>query len=183
MLKKCKICSVVKPIEDFYSLSKARSAHGDGHDARCKSCAKLAQSTPDKRIRANELRRKRGKSEKCKEANRQWAKTEAGKKCQRAKGKRHYWKHRDKLLAQQAIFRQTEAFKISIEQNRLKYPEKREAHIKVSNAIARGHLIRPEKCTICFAECKPDAHHFDYSQPLNVIWACKKCHNAFHSCA
>lgn len=43
-------------------------------------------------------------------------------------------------------------------------------------AVVRGDIIRPDRCSQCGVECKPDAHHPDYSKPLAVIWLCKPCH-------
>lgn len=47
---------------------------------------------------------------------------------------------------------------------------------KVRWAIDSGRLVRPETCSKCGEECKPNAHHEDYSKPLEVIWLCTKCH-------
>ena len=62
----------------------------------------------------------------------------------------------------------------------LENPEKRKAHQDVGNAITAGRLVRPDNCESCFKECKPEAHHEDYSKPLDVEWLCKKCHIELH---
>lgn len=58
-----------------------------------------------------------------------------------------------------------------------KNPEIYSAHIMVDNAIRNGSLKR-KPCLICgnIAE----AHHFDYSLPLNVIWLCNEHHKNAH---
>lgn len=59
---------------------------------------------------------------------------------------------------------------------RQKYPEKNKARACVSRAIRTGKLIRPPSCSHCGIACKPQAHHDDYSKPLEVRWFCFKCH-------
>ena len=58
-------------------------------------------------------------------------------------------------------------------------PEKRLAYRKVLRAIASGELVR-QPCEICGAE-KVQAHHEDYSRPLDVIWLCSLHHHWIHS--
>ena len=55
------------------------------------------------------------------------------------------------------------------------------SRFKVTNAVRRGHMIRPNKCEKCMKECKPEAHHNDYSKPLEVQWFCRVCHNKIHN--
>lgn len=59
-----------------------------------------------------------------------------------------------------------------------KNPDKRKAHNMVGNAIKSGKLIKCP-CEIC-GEIKSEAHHDDYSKPLNVRWFCKKHHHDHH---
>ena len=46
-------------------------------------------------------------------------------------------------------------------------------------AILRGELVRGP-CSQCGTQ-KTDAHHEDYSKPLDVIWLCRKCHRLRHA--
>lgn len=46
-------------------------------------------------------------------------------------------------------------------------------------AISAGILI-PKPCKICGKE-KVDAHHDDYSKPLEVKWLCRGCHRKHHN--
>lgn len=55
------------------------------------------------------------------------------------------------------------------------------ARQKVGKAVKNGELIRPESCSTCNKKCKPDAHHHDYSKPLDVVWLCRSCHLRVHS--
>lgn len=53
----------------------------------------------------------------------------------------------------------------------------------VQAAVKRGLLVRPSECSWC---AKPggkhptgfpiEAHHEDYTKPLDVVWLCSGCH-------
>ncbi len=53
-----------------------------------------------------------------------------------------------------------------------------EARWKVRRAVAAGMLIR-QSCGSCGA-ARSQAHHDDYSKPLDVRWLCASCHRAWH---
>jgi hypothetical protein len=55
--------------------------------------------------------------------------------------------------------------------------EKRDAHIIVGNALRHGKLIR-QPCAC--GNPKSEAHHEDYSKPLEVVWLCRRCHIDLH---
>ena len=59
-------------------------------------------------------------------------------------------------------------------------PLKAKARSLVRTALRNGSLIRPDKCLNCSKECIPEAHHYDYSKPLEVEWLCKQCHENTH---
>lgn len=52
------------------------------------------------------------------------------------------------------------------------------ARAKVNNAIASGRLAR-KSCEVC-GEVKAQAHHDDYTKPLDVRWLCVTHHNEWH---
>lgn len=57
-------------------------------------------------------------------------------------------------------------------------PEKYAARRAVQKALARGELVR-QPCEVCGG--KAEAHHSDYSRPLDVRWFCRKHHyEVFH---
>lgn len=58
---------------------------------------------------------------------------------------------------------------------RERHPDRHKAHSAVSNAIRDGRLERGP-CAHCGTTEKVQAHHHDYSRPLDVTWACFKCH-------
>lgn len=59
-------------------------------------------------------------------------------------------------------------------------PEMVKAHSAVSNAIRRGDLVRPGCCSSCGVADRIEAHHPDYSKPLEVEWLCQTCHTEAH---
>lgn len=63
-----------------------------------------------------------------------------------------------------------------------KAPETREHHKArwiVNRALIAGNLVRLP-CEVC-GETKVEAHHDDYSKPLDVRWLCKKHHVEHHA--
>lgn len=59
-------------------------------------------------------------------------------------------------------------------------PEKHPAHTKINNALQRGKIIRPSRCSHCGGAGRLHGHHPDYSLPLAVEWLCAPCHRAEH---
>ena len=59
---------------------------------------------------------------------------------------------------------------------RARFPDKNRARQAISNGIASGKIVRPESCSVCGKVGKVQAHHHDYSKPLDVIWECFQCH-------
>ena len=59
-----------------------------------------------------------------------------------------------------------------------KYPWKKKATSAVNNAIRDGRLVRGP-CEKCGA-AKAEAHHDDYSKPLEVRWLCDAHHKEHH---
>ena len=60
-----------------------------------------------------------------------------------------------------------------------KNPTPKNAYRAVQAALKAGVLIRPDRCSACgctSAEHVIEAHHYDYSRPLDVIWLCVPCH-------
>ena len=57
-------------------------------------------------------------------------------------------------------------------------PEKKLAHRAVAYAKRCGELV-PQPCEVCGLE-KVEAHHDDYSKPLDVRWLCRTHHRQWH---
>lgn len=59
-----------------------------------------------------------------------------------------------------------------------KRPERRKASHAVNNALRNGS-IQKLPCLICGSQ-KVEAHHPDYSRPLDVVWLCVEHHKEIH---
>lgn len=47
-------------------------------------------------------------------------------------------------------------------------------------AVKVGKIIRPTVCDHCGESKRLQAHHEDYSKPLEVTWLCGSCHRNIH---
>ena len=60
----------------------------------------------------------------------------------------------------------------------IKFPERKKAHIKVYHAVKQG-ILKRQPCHVCGKNA--EAHHPDYSRPLDVIWLCASHHRQAHN--
>ena len=61
---------------------------------------------------------------------------------------------------------------------RQRNPEKSRAHTRLRRAILAGY-IKKMPCEVC-GSCNSQAHHEDYSKPLEVRWFCFQHHKELH---
>ena len=73
-----------------------------------------------------------------------------------------------------------EAARRAHENFRRRFPEKARAHDITNNAIRDGRLIR-KPCEVCGTTADVEAHHDDYTKPLNVRWLCVTHHVEHHN--
>lgn len=66
------------------------------------------------------------------------------------------------------------------EAERRNHPDRVAARYAVSNALRDGKLER-KPCAFCHSDGAVEAHHHDYSRPLDVTWLCRPCHRRFHA--
>lgn len=72
-----------------------------------------------------------------------------------------------------------EKHELAIRRNRQENPEKYRARNAVNNAVRDGKLqVKP--CERCGDGVGVQAHHDDYSKPLDVMWLCPKHHGERH---
>jgi hypothetical protein len=57
--------------------------------------------------------------------------------------------------------------------------EKNNARSYTHWAINKGIIVK-QKCSVCGKD-KTQAHHTDYSDPLNIVWLCSEHHAEVHS--
>jgi len=150
MDKKCFKCGEIKPLGEFYK----HPGMVDGHLNKCKECGK-------KDVRENY------------QANKQHYKKYDRRRNQKPDRKKYNSKKsKDWRLENPA--RSAELKNNWIKNNELK----RKAHIAVGNAIRDGKLKRVP-CQAC-GDPKSEAHHHDYSKPLDVVWLCDFHHKQEH---
>lgn len=61
-----------------------------------------------------------------------------------------------------------------------KYPRKVAARRMVHEAVRTGSLEK-QPCEECGSTENVEAHHPDYSNPLDVVWLCREHHRQLHS--
>jgi len=128
------------------------SAMGDGRLGKCKECTK----SDVKKHRLENLERIRAYDKM------------RGSIPHRVAARKEY----AKTEAGRAAHRK--ALKVSKE----RFPERAAARYKVSNAIRDGRLKRLP-CLVCGDTA--EAHHPDYSRPLDVMWLCQPHHKETHA--
>ena len=156
--KRCSKCFSEQSVNEFYPSKYTK----DGRRAKCKACEvkyRLANQTSIK-LRLEKYRSKN--------ANRN--------------------REREKARYAQIKLDPEKYAKLQAERRRglktwrLRNPTHVKANSKVSTAIHLGKIVRPNECSKCGDQCKPEAHHDSYekSQWLVVRWLCKSCHAAHH---
>jgi hypothetical protein len=76
-----------------------------------------------------------------------------------------------------------ESHKAAAKRWRDRHPERRSAHVALDNAVRDGRVTPWPACAIPECDCKPEAHHADYSRPLDVVWLCTRHHKETHKMA
>lgn len=81
-------------------------------------------------------------------------------------------------VAARKAYRRTPAGRASKAGEKIRCPIQHAARQAVRNAVRRGVLTR-QPCEVC-GNPKSQAHHGDYSKPLDVRWLCSKHHAGWH---
>lgn len=124
----------------------------DGHLNKCKECAKADSRNADPVKRAAYERERYKRPERKKAV-------------------------RESIV--RARKRDPERFARYARDARARNPEKYAARSAVGNALRDGRL-KKGRCEVCGSE-KVQAHHDDYSKPLEVRWLCIQHHNEHHA--
>ena len=149
-MKTCTSCGCTKPLDSFYKSKSSK----DGHETKCKACRneQLAayRIANIEKVRAHD--RERNQQPHRVAARYDYAKSDAGRASARKTQRK--WN---------AIF-----------------PERRAARMAVMLAVRQRRLLPWPACAVPDCTCTPEAHHPDYSRPLDVVWLCDGHHKAAH---
>lgn len=194
-MKECRCCKIKKCRSQFWK----RITNTDGLYSYCKECT----STKNRQTREKNKEFYKRKVNEYKEKNREKINESAkqyyykNRKKKLEKRAEYRKKNKSKISLKEALKRMSD--KDRFEKNRQRHyewskenrkklndyqkqwyqknKEKRRAHVILNRAIKSGKIMRPNSCSQCNVECKPDGHHEDYNKPLEVIWICRKCHS------
>lgn len=157
--KPCTKCGETKELKQF-DLDKRNKS---GYAGRCIACRKLYRLNNLDKISAQmklyHIENKKEKNEKCRE---------------------YYDNNREKLKGKMRNYSKSRDFLDTAKEHKSKYPKRTIARQKVRTSIRNGGLIRPDNCSECKLETKPQAHHDNYNKPLAVRWLCRDCHGLWH---
>ena len=115
-----------------------------------------------------------GRSSHCKACR---AKHYAGSDDVQARRVKYYKENSDKMRVRKVRQRKENPEKTREDDARYRgrYPERVKARKAVYHAMRAGWLVKPKVCSMCPVG-EPEAHHKDYSRPLDIVWLCKECH-------
>jgi hypothetical protein len=171
-----KVCTVCKLEQDFGCFAKQKLAR-NGVKASCKLCDKQYRIANKDKISDLQSKYYQENRDKIIKRTKEWYASTIDQR--RLNDKKRYVEIRsnpERLL----ILR--EIMKKGSKKYKNKHPEREKARSAVRRAIKSGKLTRPQDCSFCGCECKPDAHHdsYDVKDWLNVRWLCDNCHATYH---
>lgn len=116
-----------------------------------------------------------------------WADKKAGKRqtvcreCFSDYNRKRYQENKDSIRRKIDAYRAENPMKVLASRIRTcaKNPTHYNAYKVVEQAMATGTLEKPSRCSICGCssdEHRIEAHHENYSKPLDIIWCCTPCH-------
>lgn len=178
-MKKCTVCKVDKVLNDF-SISKGRSY------ARCKECAReyarKYHHTNKEKCNTNRKKYYQEHREDCIKSQKEYYKKNKNKIRDnvRERNQKPENKVKNRIRAMKWANRNKDKLSHYSGQYKKKNPEKANAHQYVMWALRLNVLSKPENCERCKLKVRLEAHHEDYSKPLEIKWLCKICHMHEH---
>lgn len=145
-----KTCTICKTNKAVSEFYK-HSMTADGCHPWCKECHK----------------------ERCKQNRRSDLHSYRAKQRERSKTERQKEVRNSSYKKALASGKHTQSTKLWRERN----PEKYKAHLEVKKALYRG-VIKKTGCIVCGEAAQ--AHHGDYSKPLEIVWLCQAHHAEHH---
>lgn len=147
-MKACFKCGESKSLDEFYKHPKM----GDGYLGKCKECTKKDSN----KHRSENL-------ESCRSYDRERSVLPHRAELRRKVSKT--WVEDGRQSASQQRYKD-------------KYPDRYTAHNILNSAKRDGKILMPNACSVCGRETtRLEAHHEDYTKPLDVQWMCVSCHS------
>jgi hypothetical protein len=170
-MKTCIKCNQSKELELFPRYKNRKKEWS--YTNVCKACAKLHYKDKHyKEHRDEYLDRSRKQKEENHEEYLEYLRNyyHENKEELRKKQNTYREQNQEKANERSRVYRQTQEGSM-----------KEKARDKIQKALRKGTLVRPSYCEDCKQELFVEAHHEDYSKPLDVQWLCKECHWKRHS--
>lgn len=141
-------------------------------EKRCKGCQHVLPLQEFYRA----VNGKYGRKSKCKNCENLYV--QANREQIAKRKRRWYERNRQRLAERSQASRMTPEGRAKLNQRSVRYTQrnrdKKRARSALHNALSNGRMSR-QSCEYC-GNSDSQAHHHDYSKPLEVVWACFKCH-------
>ena len=172
-MKRCCRCKIEKEVSEFGK----RKDTNDGLQYMCKICLKqYFQSNKEKRNQCQKQYYQMNKEKK-----KQYYQLNREKKKEYQKQYVQMNKETIKEYQKQYVQLNKEKMRDYRNQYYRRNPEKDKARVKLNDAVQSGKIHKPLYCSSCDSDRHLEAHHTDYSKPLEVTWLCKSCHVDLHN--
>jgi hypothetical protein len=166
-----KYCYACKEHLDTSCFGKNRSK-ADGLSTECKPCKGVSDAKSHLKNRPKRLAMMKRYQKKNRKVLRikslQYSRSDIGRK-NNLRATRKYYKTHKKEVAERVH-----------RNNHVLHKGKYVARYQASNAIKLKKIIPPAVCQDCNKKGGVEAHHEDYTKPLEVVFLCKKCHGKRH---
>lgn len=178
-MKKCTVCNLEKDSTQYNDRNGKKLP-------RCRECAKEYAKKYYRSHRAESLDKRKKYYEDHKEESLAKHKTRYEKKgeeirhSQRQKAKTPENREKSRIRSLKWQKENKERFNKNLKKYRDKNKDKLKARQYVLWALKLQVIEKPDQCVRCGNMKKLQAHHEDYSQPLQVTWLCKVCHMHLH---
>lgn len=177
-MKICSRCKQTKSLNDFYTDPSKQS----GLRYECKECGRASKRAHSRTEKGIAYRKSYTQTESAKLAKKRYRASNKGRDTSRAHKKKYVYSEESKeiLRATRRRWNKTEIGKSQRAADRKKQigAGRYRVYHKVLTALRNGSLQKMP-CEKCGKE-KTQAHHDDYSKPLDIRWLCSKHHSEHH---
>lgn len=169
-MKICTKCNKELPLEEFSMILRRGKRV---RNSRCKPC--VAEYKHEHYLKHKQRYKDRAKKwaednpERSRETRKEYYERTKGAR----KGRRQEYLSRPEVRARIA-----ERFREYRKDDDFLFKEK--ARGVLNKRVKTGKIEKPSACQVCGKSGYVEAHHHDYTRPLDVVWVCKQCHEDIH---